>query len=95
MFTAPLSALNAASWQIAAAGGNIANATTPGYAARRVDLAESAGGGVAPAGVTAPGDPDLLGDFVTLLQAGAAFRLNLKVLRAQSSALGSVLDLFA
>ncbi|MCC6738664.1 MAG: hypothetical protein IT452_06435 [Planctomycetia bacterium] len=95
MFAAPLSALNAASWQMAAAAGNIANASTQGYSAQRVDLAESTGGGVATAGVTFTGDPDLVGDFATLLQAGAAFRLNLKVLRAQSTALGSVLDLLA
>lgn len=95
MFTTSISAVNTASLQIAAAAGNIANATTPGYQSLRVDQATTAGGGVGVAGVTETGEPDLLDDYVTLMEASASFKLNLKMLKAQNETLGTVLDLIA
>ena len=95
MFTSSISAVNAASLQIAAAAGNIANATTPGYSSQRVDLATTFSGGVQAAGVTETGEPDLAGDYVTFIEAGAAFKMNLKALKAQNEMLGYVLDLMA
>jgi flagellar hook protein FlgE len=95
VFTSSISAVNAASQQFAAAAGNIANATTPGYSSQRVDLASTAGGGVRTAGVTETGEADLASDYVTFIEAGAAFKVNLKALKAQSEMLGYVLDLMA
>ncbi|KAF0245514.1 MAG: hypothetical protein FD180_1556 [Planctomycetota bacterium] len=95
MFTSSISAVNASSLQIAAAAGNVANTTTPGYVSQRVDLATTFGGGVQAAGLTETGDPDIAEDFVTFIEAGAAFKLNLKALKVQSEMLGYVLDLMA
>ncbi|MCE9584746.1 MAG: flagellar basal body protein [Planctomycetes bacterium] len=95
MFTSSISAINTASWQVAAAAGNIANATTPGYQSQRVDQATAAGGGVEIAGVTSTGAPDFAGDAVTLIEASAAFKVNLRVLKAQNETLGALLDLIA
>jgi flagellar hook protein FlgE len=95
VLAASLSALNASSFQIAAAAGNIANVTTPGYDASRVDLATDPARGVRAAGVTKTGEPDLAGDYVTLIQAGTVYKANLKLIKAQSGVLGSVLDLVA
>ncbi|NUN47867.1 MAG: hypothetical protein HUU15_03455 [Candidatus Brocadiae bacterium] len=95
MLSSSVSGLQTASLQILAAGGNIANASTPGYVSRRVDLATTGAGDVGVSGVTGTGEPDLLDDFVTLIQARAAFKLNLGALKSQSETLGTVLDLIA
>lgn len=95
MFSPSISALNVSSFQIAAAAGNIANATTEGYESKRVDLAETQGGGVKAAGVTKTGETDLAGDYATLIQAGTVYKANLQLIKAQSGILGSVLDLVA
>lgn len=95
MFTSSISAVNTASLQVSAAAGNIANATTPGYQSLRVDQATTADGGVSVAGVTSTGEPDLVGDYVTLIEASASFKANLRVLKAQNETLGTVLDLLA
>jgi flagellar basal body rod protein FlgG len=47
MESAPLSALGALATRMAASAANTANAQTPGYQARRVDMVEKTGGGVA------------------------------------------------
>ncbi|MBI2921640.1 MAG: hypothetical protein HYY18_11210 [Planctomycetes bacterium] len=95
MFSSSISAIGAASSQFAAAAGNIANATTPGYRAQRVNLATSAGGGVAVAGVDELGEVDLASEFTGMILARAMFKTNVAVLKSSNEMLGDVLDLIA
>lgn len=61
--SAALSGLSARSREAAVASGNIANATTEGYARRDVDLAQRALGGVRVEGVRRAEDPRLSGEL--------------------------------
>lgn len=95
MLSASVSGMNAAAARISAAAGNIANATTPNYSARRVDLATDAAGGVQVAGAALVGPVDLATELAGLITARAAFQVNVGALKAANETLGSVLDLIA
>ena len=101
VFNIAASGLAAAGAQLAATAGNIANADTPSYQARRVDLVELSTGGVAVAGVsrdTAPGDPgssnvDLARESIDLVRERALYTANAAVLRTADRMTGTLLDL--
>jgi flagellar hook protein FlgE len=102
-FASSLSGLNAASWLVAVAAGNVANVNSAGYRAKRVDFEANAEGSVraqAPADSGAELAPegsnvDLTNEMVNLLVGNTYFRANLAALKAQDQLLGLALDIKA
>lgn len=98
-----LSGLNAAAIGVALTAYNVANANTPGYKAKRLDLEEVKEGGVRPAAIRESQEPapeetsnvDLASEFVNLDMQTNTYKANLKALDAQNEMLGTVLDMKA
>lgn len=87
------SGLAAAQAQFAATADNIANADTPGYQARRVDLVELSTGGVGVAGITTGGSVDLANESVDLIRERMLYGANAAVLRTADQMLGTLLNI--
>jgi flagellar hook-associated protein FlgK len=95
LFGTALSGLNAAGAVINTAASNIANADTPGYKARRVELANAqSGDGVEVAGVTRDGGVDLANEVVSLRQGQLLYQANAAVVRVGDRLTGTLLDMF-
>ena len=102
-FGPALSGLRAASAGLAVQANNVANQRSDGYRARRVELAEQAGGGVAVQKVTQDPTPTVPGgsnvDLATETVQGMAmdvmYRANLKVIQAEDRRMKATLDLKA
>ncbi len=101
------SGMNAAQAQLSVTANNIANADTSGYQAKRVDLVELSGGGVAVGGLTTDTTPgaadadgttgsnvDLAKESINLTREKVLYDANAAVVRAGSHMLGSFLDMF-
>ena len=102
------SGLSAASARLAVTAGNIANANSTGYQARRVTSAPATGGGVRVDSVTigsAPGPTDLDGnpgsnvdlarESVDLTRAKHQYTAGAKLVKAGDRMLGTLLDVLA
>ena len=96
MNLSPLSGMSAADLLMAATADNVANLDTPGYHAKRVDLAASPGGGVAATVSRAPAaGVDLVDQMVNLVTAPVVYQANARVLRTAMEMDRTVLDVLA
>ena len=94
------SGLSAAAAEINVTAGNIANLNTPGYQARRADLVELSGGGVAVAGISVDTTPAANGtsnvtlatEMMQLTRAKLLYSANAAVVRTADQMLGTLLD---
>lgn len=102
-FASGLSGLNAASWLVAVAAGNVANVNSDGYKAKRIGFETQPEGTVR---VTVPRESqeepypggsivDLATEMVSLMVANTYFSANAAALRTQDRILGTALDLKA
>lgn len=102
-FASSLSGLNAASWLVTVAAGNVANLNSDGYRAKQVQFAANPDGSVrAQAPTESQAEPfpggsnvDLAHEMVTLMVAHTYFGANAAAVRAQGQVLGMALDLKA
>lgn len=91
-----LSGMHAASVQLGVSANNIANQFTPGFQRQVVDPSALAGGGVDAQVATSPTPgTDTAADLVNELSATYAFKANAKLIQADKSMLGTLLDLSA
>ncbi len=107
VFGIALSGMQAAQTQLNATANNLANLSTPGYQAQRIDLVDISGGGVAvsgitrdttPAGIDSNGKPasnvDLSSEMVNLTRAQLLYSANAAVIRVGQKMTGALLDMF-
>lgn len=103
LFASSLSGLNAASWLLVTAAGNVANLNSEGYRAKRVGFAANADGTVkvespqdtGPEPAEGGSNVDLATELVSTMVGNTYFASNAAALRAQDQVLGAALDLKA
>ncbi len=106
IFSIAGSGLAAAQAQLNVAAQNVANLDTPGYQARRADLVELSGGGVAVKGVSKDPTPgatqpdggqgsnvDLAHEMINLTRAKLLYTANAAVLKIGQKTTGTLLDI--
>jgi flagellar hook protein FlgE len=94
LFAIAASGMNAAHAQLNVAANNIANANTPGYAARRADLVAAPSGGVQVAAEQSTGQTvHLANELVGLRQAALLYGANAMVIKTADQVYGSVLNI--
>lgn len=106
-YNSALSGLMAASAQMNAAAGNVANLFSQNYQAQRVNLTDAQNGGVAVASITrdtTPGDVDADGntesnvdpanEMVQLMLAKFAYTADARLMRIDNDTVGTLLDMF-
>ncbi len=81
--------------RFAASADAVANVSTEGYEAKRVDSQESAVGGVRGRIVNTGERTSLINERVNQISTVAAYRANLSVIRTDDEMTGSLLDTFA
>ena len=90
----PLSGLQGAAFRQGVIANNVANANTPGYAARSVVNAEAAGGGVRVAeAILVPAATNTNMEAAGSVLNVAAYKANAAVVRAEDELLGALLDI--
>ncbi len=91
-----LSGMSAAQMQLGASANNVANLLTPGFQRQTVDQAAVEGGGVSAQVQTSPvAGPDLPRDLVNELSATYAFKASAKVIEADKTMVGALLNMVA
>ena len=99
-----LSGLRATQTQLDVTGNNIANALTPGFQQKTVNLQDIASGGVKVSSITPyvpnsteglENNVDLATQIVNLKQEELMYSFNAKTIKAQSDTLGKLLDIMA
>lgn len=98
-----LAGMNAATLGMAVTSNNVANANSKDFRSKRLELEETAGGGVKAAGLRESGtepvpggsNVDLATEFTNMLAYADTYKINAKVLEVQQEILGTVMDLKA
>lgn len=94
------SGMNAATFRVANAAGNVANQQTPDYEARRVDLVERREGGVQVSqvrreeGLKVPGQSnvDLATELTGMVASAGQLKANAQVLKTEDEMLGGIFE---
>ncbi|GAM09966.1 flagellar hook protein FlgE [Geobacter sp. OR-1] len=89
------SGIEAATAKLAVTADNIANATTDGFKAARVDTTTKENGGVDVAVVKTDDQVDISKEAVEMLSTVNGFKANLQVLKADKEMTKSILDLIS